>query len=121
MSAATKKRSSKDTKIEINGRTFHVPKAKADQVLEIIKGYEEAIDALPWRDTLKDELSPAPEGALALKGFRLREGFSQRELSEESGIKQSHISEMERGKRPIGKISAQKLAKALNTSFKNLL
>ena len=33
----------------------------------------------------------------------------------------AHISEMERGKRPIGKISAQKLAKALNTSFKNLL
>ncbi|MAD98832.1 MAG: transcriptional regulator [Flavobacteriaceae bacterium] len=121
MSEAAKKRPTKGAKIEINGRSFRVPKAKADQVLKIVKGYEEVNDSLPWREVLKDELEETSESAVALKGFRLREGMSQSELSEKSGVNQSHISEMERGKRPIGKISAQKLAKALNTSFKNLL
>jgi len=36
------------------------------------------------------------------------------QLSEMTGIPRRHISEMEHGKRPIGKETARKLAKALN-------
>lgn len=37
--------------------------------------------------------------------------LTQKELSEKSEIRQSHISEMEKGKRPVGKKSAEMLAK----------
>jgi plasmid maintenance system antidote protein VapI len=38
-----------------------------------------------------------------------------------TGIPQRHISEMENGKRPIGKEMAKKLGKALNISYKVFL
>ncbi|MBW2742183.1 MAG: helix-turn-helix transcriptional regulator [Deltaproteobacteria bacterium] len=53
--------------------------------------------------------------------MRCREDMTQKELSECTGIPQRHISEMENGKRPIGKKNAQKLAKALNANYKVFL
>ena len=38
-----------------------------------------------------------------LAGARYREDLSQRALAEITGIPQQHISEMENGKRPVGK------------------
>jgi ribosome-binding protein aMBF1 (putative translation factor) len=52
----------------------------------------------------------------ALRGARAREGMTQRELAARTGIPQRHISEMESGKRTIGKERARKLAEALNVS-----
>lgn len=42
--------------------------------------------------------------------------MNQSELARRSGIAESHISAMINGTRPVGKISAGKLAKALNVS-----
>lgn len=53
---------------------------------------------------------------LALRGARHREGLTQRELAEATGIPQRHISEMECGKRQIGRERARKIAVALNVS-----
>ncbi|HBG07954.1 MAG: transcriptional regulator [Geobacteraceae bacterium GWC2_58_44] len=53
---------------------------------------------------------------MALKGARSREGVTQRELADMTGMPQRHISEMETGKRQIGKERAKKLAKALHVS-----
>ena len=41
---------------------------------------------------------------------------TQAQLAARVGVKPSHISEMERGKRPLGKEMAKRLAKALHTS-----
>jgi transcriptional regulator with XRE-family HTH domain len=38
-----------------------------------------------------------------------------------TGIPQRHISEMEHGRRPMGRGTAKKLAKALNISYRTLL
>jgi ribosome-binding protein aMBF1 (putative translation factor) len=51
---------------------------------------------------------------MAIRGARFREGLTQRELSESTGIPQRHISELENGKRQMGKDWAKRLAKALN-------
>lgn len=51
---------------------------------------------------------------LALRGARHREGLTQRALAEITGIPQRHISEMESGKRQIGRERARKLAAALH-------
>jgi DNA-binding XRE family transcriptional regulator len=53
---------------------------------------------------------------MALRGARSREGLTQRQLAEMTGMPQRHISEMESGKRPIGKERARKLAEALHVS-----
>jgi len=42
-------------------------------------------------------------------------------LSDNTGIPQRHISEMENNKRPIGKKNAMKFAKALNIDYRVFL
>ncbi|WP_243372241.1 helix-turn-helix transcriptional regulator [Geotalea sp. SG265] len=58
---------------------------------------------------------------VALRAYRNREGLTQKRLAEMTGIPQHHISEMENGKRGIGKERAKKLAEALNCDYRRLL
>jgi len=57
----------------------------------------------------------------ALRGLRSREELTQKQLSEMIGVTPSHISEMENGKRSIGKNMAKRLAKALRAEYKVFL
>lgn len=54
------------------------------------------------------------ENRIALRAYRTRENLTQKQLAALTGIPQHHISEMENGKRPIGKERARKLAEALH-------
>jgi len=56
-----------------------------------------------------------------LIGARGKEGITQLQLSELTGIPRRHISDMENGRRPIGKQNSLKLAKALNVSYRIFL
>jgi transcriptional regulator with XRE-family HTH domain len=58
------------------------------------------------------------EAAVSLRGCRYREDLTQKQLADMAGIPQRHISEMENGKRPIGKERAKKLAKVLNADYR---
>lgn len=69
----------------------------------------------------QDAFGDRPEWAVHLKGFRTREGLTQSELALRLGIRQSQISDMERGKCSIGKTFAMKLAKFFNTNYKSFL
>lgn len=60
-------------------------------------------------------------GGVAIRGARGKEGLTQKQLSELTGIAQHHISEMENGKRPIGKDTARRLANALNIDYRVFL
>lgn len=110
--------------------TFTGPVAMMEQALKAMRslGFVEAgqvpvayqnDDAIPWRESeaFKDLSFP---GAY-LAGFRHREDMTQVELAERSGIPRRHISEMENGKRPIGKVNARKLADVLNIDPRLLL
>ncbi|MFH1021049.1 MAG: helix-turn-helix transcriptional regulator, partial [Pseudomonadota bacterium] len=59
-----------------------------------------------------------PEWAVILHGARIREGLTQVQLAQLTGIPQRHISEMENGKRAIGKERARALAKVLNADYR---
>ena len=61
------------------------------------------------------EVFPESHPGTILRGFRTREGLTQKELAQLAGLKPHHVSEMETGKRPIGKEIAERLAGALNT------
>jgi DNA-binding XRE family transcriptional regulator len=83
-------------------------------------GFVDTSESLPWREAYP-EYSEVQLIGKALAGARWREGLTQTELSKLVGIPQRHISEMENGKRPIGKEMAKRLGKALNMSYKVFL
>jgi plasmid maintenance system antidote protein VapI len=56
--------------------------------------------------------------AAVLRGARLRESLTQVQLAKKLAIHQHHLSEMENGKRPIGKEMAKKLGEALNANWR---
>jgi len=78
-------------------------------------------DALVPAAVAVSHLLGSPQSGQALAGARGKEGLSQRQLAALTGIPQRHISEMEHGKRPIGKAHAKLLAKALQVDYRVLL
>lgn len=109
--------------------TFTGPVAMLGQALEAMRalGFEEAERAtvnhqaessIPWRES---RYFTAVHAGTYLSGARYRENLTQVELAERSGIPRRHISEMENGKRPIGKANAKKLAEVLNIDPRLLL
>jgi hypothetical protein len=101
---------------------FLGPIVNMTKAIESLKslGFIEKSDLMPWREAYP-EYSEKQLIGKALAGARCREGLTQTELSEMTGIPQRHISEMENGKRPIGKETAKRLEKALNISYKVFL
>ncbi|MFA7059442.1 MAG: helix-turn-helix transcriptional regulator [Pedobacter sp.] len=90
----------------------------------LIKRYVEAIESEDERTYTVAEVFPeyiGKETQVALRAYRTREGFTQKRLAELTGITQHHISEMENGKRSIGKERAKKLADALHCDYRQLL
>ena len=61
------------------------------------------------------------QAASMLKGLRYREDLTQRELGDMLGIKQTNISLMEHGKRPIGKNLAKRLAELFKIDYRLFL
>lgn len=110
MRALMKKRRTEDKNVELR---FVGPSGKHKEAIDALNsmGFVDVSDSIPWRECFEaDELTP---GAM-LKGARGKQGLTQKELSRLTGIPQRHISEMENGKRPIGKETVRKLANALN-------
>ena len=115
-----------DESVEIHLRG--VPLEKAELVEEAIERIL-ALAGMPCRSGDEgeersysvEEVFPDFHVGHALRGLRLREGLSQKQLSGMVGAKPSHISEMESGKRPVGKEMAKRLAKALRTNYKVFL
>lgn len=101
--------------------TFTGPASKAGEALDAMRalGFQEAGDSVPWRDALGYTEAELP--GVFLSGARYREGLTQVELSERTGIPRRHLSEMENGKRPIGKQNARKLADALKVDARRFL
>ncbi len=97
------------------------------QNVERIRRYVDSIEAADEKDpvSLEDFFTSHFPGeskpAVSLRGARGKEELTQRQLAEMTGIPQRHISEMENGKRPIGKEAAKKLAKALNVDYRVFL
>ena len=94
-------------------------KARAIDALKSL-GFVDASDTIPWRE-LFPEYGDEELPGTCLSGSRLKEGMTQKKLSELTGIPQSHISAMENGKRAIGKKRAKILAKVLNVGYKIFL
>lgn len=98
---------------------FMIPVDKLGEVREAVAPYgaiPEESHSVPW-----EEVYPDFNGSVALRGARKREVLTQKELAGLLGISQTHISEMEHGKRPIGKEMARRLAEVLKVNYRVFL
>lgn len=76
---------------------------------------------IPWRDAFIEEIEKYTEAGLSLRGSRLKEELTQKELGDALGVSQNHISEMENGKRTIGKEMAKRFAAFFKTDYRIFL
>ncbi len=100
--------------------TLRVRQSKVSQ----LRRYAESLEAGEEKSYTIAEVFPeyiGKEQEVALRAYRNQEGLTQKRLSELTGIPQHHISEMENGKRSIGKERARKLAEALHCDYRLLL
>lgn len=109
------------TEIELK---FVGPSGKKKAAIEALQklgfvSHKDETTTAPWREFFPD--LKENEAGTYLSGARHREGLTQRRLAEKTGIKQRHISEMENGKRTIGKKNAKALARALGTDYRIFL
>jgi DNA-binding XRE family transcriptional regulator len=91
---------------------------------QLVRRYAESVESGEERTYAVAEVFPeyiGKESQVALRAYRTRENLTQKKLSELTGIPQHHISEMENGKRSIGKERAKKLAEALHCDYRQLL
>lgn len=72
-------------------------------------------------DFYKQAYGDFPKCAVYLAGLRYRENLTQKQLGEMIDVKQSNISQMERGLRSIGKNIAKRLAKVFKTDYRIFL
>jgi DNA-binding XRE family transcriptional regulator len=106
----------------------HVDRIRAviENILALLGGEDQKILGDEGQDEAGriysiDEVFPNFHPGDTLKGARLMHELTQAKLAAMIGVKASHISEMEKGKRPIGKEMAKRLAKALSTSYQVFL
>lgn len=87
--------------------------------VRILPDDDEFVDILEtdWYKSISATMTPGN----ALRIYRDNAGFTLAELSARTGIAESHLSAMENNKRGIGKITAQKLGKALKCEYRRFL
>lgn len=85
------------------------------------KRCEDDDSPVAWELLAKERIEKYKKAGLVLRGMRYREGLSQKKLAEESGVTQNEISNIENGKRTVGKKIAKQLAQVLNFDYRLLL
>lgn len=83
-------------------------------------GFVDASESVTWEDVFP-EYDESEMPGIILSGARGKEGLTQKQLSEATGIPQGHISAMENGKRQIGVKVAKKFGEALNINYRVFL
>jgi DNA-binding XRE family transcriptional regulator len=117
--------STNDGRMEIN---LSVPIAKGARIVDALYSML-ALTGLRARRidedgdeivSAEDVLGDVPPGT-ALRGLRVKEDITQRELAEQLNISQNMVSEMESGKRPITPKTAKRIAEKFNVPYKTFL
>jgi ribosome-binding protein aMBF1 (putative translation factor) len=101
-------------------RLFIVPKNKAESLASLLLEYEEQ-DTVPAEEVFKDIHSKYGRVGTAIRGYRIREGLSQVELAEKIGMRQAELSQIENGKRTVGKALAKRFAVVFKTDYRVFL
>ncbi len=95
-------------------KAYAIPRKVAEKYLV----EEQSVSSHDVFSKLEQKLTKT--GAL-LKGLRTREGLTQLEFSERIEVTQSNLSNMENGRRPIGKIIAKRIEKIFKVDYRYFL
>jgi len=102
-----------------------VNRARLKQVVRDALDSYQALERVPASAVHDDALarygSEYQTPGYFLRLYRQRAGLTQVQLAAKVAMRQHHLSEMERNKRPIGKAAAQRLAKVLDCDYRRLL
>jgi DNA-binding XRE family transcriptional regulator len=104
-----------------NAKTFIMPFAVGKRVEDFIAARakpSKTEDSIPARQVLPDLADDTMRPATVLRGARYKAGLTQKSLAKRLGVHQHHLSEMENGKRPIGKQMAKRFAEALSCDYR---
>lgn len=109
-------------KLSNSKKTYNIPLSHQKDLEKVLEKYLEDDDTpVAWEVLAKDRIEKYKKSGLVLRGMRYREGLSQKQLAEASDITQNEISNIENGRRTVGKKVAEKLAKVLNFDYRMLL
>lgn len=102
--------------------SYRVPVEKAEMVKRVMQALLEdgGQDDATGYVTPEEAFGPRSP-ARALRGYRYREALTQAKLATLVGVTAQNISDMECGRRGIGKEMARKLGEALNAPWKRFL
>lgn len=99
----------------------HTRKHLIKEACPIVSKHTDKEKSASWREAFQEGIKQFSEIGLMLKGGRHKAGLTQKALADQIGIKPHHISEMEHGKRSIGKNMAHRLAKILDIDYRVFL
>jgi DNA-binding XRE family transcriptional regulator len=105
-----------------------VPNEDAERLCKAINGFLELANPAV-RPTNEDgeelysarEVFPDSTPGNKLRGLRTREALTQKDFAKALGIRQHHVSEMERGARSISVDMAKRIGETYNVSYKAFL
>ena len=113
---------------ELTEISFSVPTVKAKSLCKAINSLLELaeLNPRPINDEGEElytveEVIPESSPGFRLRGLRTREGITQKQLAERLGIRQHHVSEMEKGIRSISVDMAKRIGEAYNVPYKVFL
>jgi DNA-binding XRE family transcriptional regulator len=101
-------------------KTFIMPSATGRRIKNLIASMEQpgGDESIPARKVLPELADDRLRPATLLRGARHKAGLTQKNLAGRLGVHQHHLSEMENGKRSIGRQMARRLAKALRCDYR---
>lgn len=76
---------------------------------------------IPWREVEKEAIEEYTEIGLMVRGGCYKAGLTQKALAELIGVRPHHVSEMEHGKRNIGKKMAHRLSEIFDVDYRVFL
>lgn len=97
-----------------------VPASKVRALVISLKGYRE--ESIPWREVAKHRIKEAGgESAHMVRVSRERAGLTQVELAEKLRMPQANLSQIETGRRSVGKVMAKRLSKVFSLDYRVFL
>ena len=106
------------------GTKYIIPKNVIPKFFEFIEPFQVNDDddeLIPADEFFKDLDEKYSRVGVIIRGCRARDGITQVELAKKLNIRQSHLSQMENGKRTVGKAMARKFAAFFKTDYRLFL
>ena len=98
-------------------RTFMLPVSQREEVENFIFAHTKE-SSVPAEEVFPELADDARRPAVMLRGSRYKADMTQKKLAELLGIRQHHLSEMENGKRSIGRKMAKRLAEVFDCDYR---